>query len=133
MSTGTVGILNVGAGDIKLSFDPNDPAECIRAARVVQDMLKRGFALLIETVQPDGTKLYRRAREFDPATCEYIIADLDPVAAERADREELEHEAKPAAEASVGTPAEKPKAGIKHRRVKASESRAVAVGRTAGG
>ena len=31
--TGDVGILNVGAGDVKLSFDTRNPAERIRAAR----------------------------------------------------------------------------------------------------
>lgn len=32
--SGTVGILNVGAGDIELSFNPENPTERIRAARI---------------------------------------------------------------------------------------------------
>lgn len=55
-NTGSVGILNVGTGDIRLAFDKNNPAECIRAARIVKDMLRRGFALLVE-VEPGK---YRR-------------------------------------------------------------------------
>ncbi|MEO8391171.1 hypothetical protein [Polaromonas sp.] len=38
---GSVGILNVGDGDTKLSFDPKNPAERIRAARIVRDMIRR--------------------------------------------------------------------------------------------
>lgn len=52
---GSVGILNVGAGDTKLIFDKNSPADCIRAARIVKDMLRRGYALLVEVEQPNGT------------------------------------------------------------------------------
>lgn len=35
---GEVGVLNVGAGDTKLSFDPSNQADRIRAARIVKDM-----------------------------------------------------------------------------------------------
>lgn len=45
---GQIGILNVGAGDTKISFDKNNPAERIRSARIVTDMLRRGYALLVE-------------------------------------------------------------------------------------
>ena len=45
---GQIGVLNVGAGDTKLSFDKNNPAEMIRSARIVTDMLRRGYALLVE-------------------------------------------------------------------------------------
>lgn len=82
--TGTVGILNVGAGDTKLSFDPRNPAERIRAARIVRDMIRRGYALLVE-VAPGQ---YQRATDFDEARCEYIIADFDPVTAAEADSAE---------------------------------------------
>jgi hypothetical protein len=82
-----IGILNVGAGDTKLVFDKNNPAECIRAARIVKDMLRRGYALLVDV----GEGKTQRVLDFDETQCEYIIADLDPVAAEAADREEQEH------------------------------------------
>src|SRR6266446_2321255 len=76
--TGEVRILNVGTGDIKLIFDKNNPAEMIRSARIVKDMIRRGYALLIEVERPDGTKLYQRAWDFKEDTYEYIIADFDP-------------------------------------------------------
>lgn len=42
--TGTLGILNVGAGDTKLSFDPSNPAECIRALglTLIAELAERG-------------------------------------------------------------------------------------------
>lgn len=39
---GQIGILNVGAGDTKLTFDKNNPAERIRSARIAHLMLMRG-------------------------------------------------------------------------------------------
>ncbi len=93
MSTGTVGILNVGAGDIRLEFNSADPAERIRAGRVVRDMLRRGFALLIE-VERDGKKAFERALDFDEAKACYIIADFDSAKAEEADAwGQVNHEA----------------------------------------
>ena len=38
---GSVAVLNVGAGDLKLSFDPKNPAELKKAAGIVKDMLAR--------------------------------------------------------------------------------------------
>lgn len=129
---GTVGVLNVGAGDIKLSFDPANPAERIRAARIVKDMLRRGYALLVER-EVDGKKAYQRAHDFDENTCEYILADFDPVAAAKADEEE-------SADATDTDPAQAREAahqkGTPRRgksRVPAESTRAVSVGRTAGG
>lgn len=117
-------ILNVGEGDIKLSFDKDNPAERIRAARIVKDMLRRGYALLVE-VDP-GSGSYVACKEFDEETCEYIIADMDPLAAERADEQETEAKAKTA-------PKEKRKPGRPSRKVPADGTRAVAVSKTAGG
>jgi len=138
---GEVGLLNVGTGDIRLSFDPNNPAERIRAARVVKDMLRRGYALLVEH-EINGVKGFRRALDFDENTYEYVIADLDPLAAAAADAEEPKHvqvqeerssaTAEPAANPPVAAPAPTPnKRGRK--RVPVESARAVAVARTAGG
>jgi hypothetical protein len=77
---GEIAILSVGAGDTKLTFDNKNPAETIRAARIVTDMLRRGYALLVEVEQPDGTSAFQRVREFREDTCEYVIADFDPTA-----------------------------------------------------
>lgn len=74
--SGELGILNVGAGDTKLSFDPTKPADCERAAAVVMDMLTRGYAIMVQVGEREGKPLYMRAESFDPATCEYLIVGL---------------------------------------------------------
>ena len=117
---GEVGILNVGAGDTKLSFDPKNPIERERAARIVTDMLKRGYALLVQVGEKKGEPVYQRAKAFDPKTCEYIIAGG------------------PDEEINIGGPGMEPHRGPgrprkAERRVPAHSTRAVAVGRTAGG
>lgn len=76
-------ILNVGAGDTKITFDPNNISERIRS----KDMLRRGYALLVE-VERDGEKKWERAVDFDETKCEYIIADFDPVEAALARKRE---------------------------------------------
>lgn len=122
--TGTVAILNVGAGDTKLTFDPTKPAEVARAAKIVKDMIRRGFVLLIEVGRDDKGPIYRRADDFDEKTAEYIIAG------EVHDEE---------AEASTSAPTPEPRAGKRKtnrppkRRVAASSTNAVSVARTAGG
>jgi len=74
---GELSILSVADGDMKITFTKDDAAESIRAQRVIEDMLKRGYALLVE-VERDGVKAFERAQGFDPATGEYLIADFDP-------------------------------------------------------
>jgi hypothetical protein len=133
--SGTVGILNVGAGDTKLVFDPKNPMEALRSARIVRDMLRRGYALFVE-VERDGEKRFERALDFIEGTGEYVIADLEPTAA-AAPQEmttDAEIEAAPRPEAATST-ASAPtlRRGGGRRAVKASSTRAVAVARTAGG
>ncbi len=133
-----IGILNVGAGDTKLIFDKDNPAECIRAARIVTDMLRRGYALLVE-VDVGGVKKFQRVKEFRPETCEYVIADFDPMVAATEDaKEEQVHEeieqASAAPAAGEGTPG-KSKRGRKggSRVIPATGARGVAVPHMAGG
>lgn len=138
---GSVAVLNVGEGDTKLTFDKNNPQECIRAARIVTDMIRRGYALLVE--DPPGSGTFRRVKAFDENTFEYIIADFDPVAAAEADRVEAESteertdEPESAEAAGSAPPARaegKPRRGRPStKRVAASSARAVSVGRSAGG
>lgn len=124
--TGEIGILNVGAGDTKLSFDPTNPAERIRAGRIVRDMIRRGYALLVEVDKDaDGKARYQRAEDFDEARCEYIIADFDPVVAAEHDEAEAPPASKPALVKGRG-----PK---KTRRIDAAKTTGVAVARVAGG
>lgn len=130
---GELSVLNVGVGDTKISFDPSKPAEVKRACAMVVDMLKRGFAILIEAGKDgEGRPLYRRAHDFDPETAEYIIAGDPP------EQEEAHEETE--AEAGAGLPAKRKaprssgrgaKAGTS--RVPAAGTKAVAVARVAGG
>lgn len=142
---GSLSILNVGAGDTKLTFDNSNPAEAIRAARIVKDMLRRGYALLVE-VERGGQKAYERALEFREGTAEYIIADFDPVQAEAADKQENSNHKEINGESGqdeagnqdceAGNPAATGESGKKRGRrrgVPASSTRAVAVARSAGG
>jgi hypothetical protein len=138
-TTGTVAILNVGAGDTKLSFDPSNPAERIRAARIVRDMIRRGYALLIETGEVDGKKQYQRATDFNEQTCQYIIADFDPIIAAEHDAHEEDHGHQqeqtqsgtaPSAAAAVA-PARRGRG--RPRKVDAGSASAVAVAPIAGG
>lgn len=122
---GEVGILNVGAGDTKLVFDPRKPAEVERASRIVKDMIRRGFALLIQIGEQDGEPIYRRARDFDETTAEYIIAGDAGVT-------ESEHDEKPAGAAGRSGKA-KGAGKARIRRIPAASTNAVAVARTAGG
>lgn len=122
MTTGTIGILNVGAGDTKLSFDSSKPKEVKRAAKVVKDMLERGYAIMVEVGKDDKGPLYRRAEEFDPATNEYIIMG----APEEDDEEE------PKTAPSAKAPKAR-KGTTSRRRIPASKTHAVAVARSAGG
>lgn len=136
---GSIGILNVGAGDTKLSFDPAKPEETKRAAAVVEDMLKRGFAILVQVGERDGRPLFQRAESFDPETCEYIIVGTPPPPTPSI--EGIDKTASPEAVADdAGAPRRrKSRKGVKlgayksKTRVPAASTRAVAVARSAGG
>jgi hypothetical protein len=145
---GELGILNVGAGDTKLTFDPNNLADTIRAKRIVKDMLRRGYAIVIE-VPPKvegGAKSWQRVLDFLEDSAEYIIADLDPEIAAAADAQEEQHEeigsaeaGAPAAVDAEGTEAPTPRkrgrpAGKrKLRSIPAAKTRGTVIARTAGG
>lgn len=130
---GEVAILNVSAGDTKLTFDPNNPAETERASKTVKDMLRRGYAILIEAGKDKktGEPLYRRAHDFDPETNEYIIAGAP------ADEPEEQNGDTTAGNGDAGPdkPAARGRRGGRKSttRVPAEGTKAVAVARTAGG
>jgi hypothetical protein len=70
---GSLSVLNCGAGDLKFRFDKDDPEEVVRAKKVIEDMLKRGYTLLVEV---DGE--LRRASGFDPAKGCYVVTEPPP-------------------------------------------------------
>src|SRR5271167_3602660 len=74
-------ILNVGDGDTKISFDKDKPQERDRACRIIQDMLRRGYAILVQAGEKDGRPIFYRATDFDPQTAEYIVAGMPEEAA----------------------------------------------------
>lgn len=132
---GSVGILNVGAGDTKLTFDPKKPDEVKKSAKIVADMIKRGFVLLIEVGKgDDGEPIYRRAKAFDEKTCEYIIAGT--IADDATTTTEQINDKKQAGAPPRQSQKTEP-LGTRGRRsttrIPASSTSAVAVSRTAGG
>jgi hypothetical protein len=106
-------VLTVGDGDTRLTFDIDKPEERERACKIVTDMLRRGFAILVQTGVKDGKPVYTSATGFDPKTAEYIIADVPDEA--------------------VGTPPKRAGKRGQYRRKSAATTPAVAVPRRAGG
>lgn len=123
---GTLGVLNVANGDTKLSFDPNNPQERIRAARIVKDMLRRGYALMVD----DGNGIFRRVTDFDESKCEYIIADFDPVMAAEEDEKQGANNGSTFEQAATPTAGTRAK---KNHRIPAEKTRGVSIARSAGG
>lgn len=124
--TGQLAILNVSAGDTKLTFDPGNKGETRRACAVVTDMLRRGFCVLVEVGKNEQGPLYQRVKAFDPLTAEYIIAGEPP-----------EQEEQPAHVEAPSSPppsrARGRKASATVQRIDARKSSAVAIAPTAGG
>lgn len=119
---GSVGILNVGAGDTKLVFDNSNPDETAKSAAIVKDMIRRGFVLLIEVGRDDKGAIYRRAHDFDENTAEYIVAGAPT-------EQETRHEQKP----SIPPRRSRQAKAQPKQRISASSTNAIAVARTAGG
>jgi len=154
---GVLEILNVQGGDVKITFDKQNTAETIRARRIVTDMLRRGYALVVE-VDRNGERAYERIQGFDEAKGEYIVADFDPMAAHESDLDEaadrlrrvqeeedrirdLKQGQRPTAPSgdtaeqppSAESPTEKKKRGPHSKRMPMESTKATAVGRSAGG
>lgn len=73
---GTLNVLNVTEGDVKLTFDSTKPEEVEKAKATVMDMLRRGYCVLVEIGQDEHGPVYRRVQEFDASTTEYIVAGV---------------------------------------------------------
>lgn len=104
--SGHIDILNVGEGHLEVKWSEGDVIEQARAERIIQDMLKRGYALFVHGT--DGALL--RVKAFDVKHSSYIIADGPTV---------------------PSTSEEIPEQPL--RRCKASRTKATVVGRSAGG
>mgnify|MGYP006969488450 CR=1 FL=1 len=74
----TLDILNVGLGDLKISFDSDDPDDVKRAKEVVQDMLRQGYMIFVEDgTDKEGRPKLKRVRRFNAKRCEYIVTEKD--------------------------------------------------------
>jgi hypothetical protein len=113
MNTGTLEVLNVGEGDIKITFNGDDPMEAERARRIIGDMLARGYALFLHGKNDKLIRVHR----FKPNTNTYLIADGPDLPAETEPLAARPEYAK-----------DKPM-----REIKASKAKATVVGRSAGG
>lgn len=69
MMTGSLCVPNVGLGDIEVRFNHHDSAERDKALRMLTDMQKRGYAILVRL--DDGS--YTRAVEIDTARGCYVV------------------------------------------------------------
>jgi len=125
---GTLSILNVYEGDVKITFDTKDAAETIRARRMIQDLIRRGYALLIEV---EGA--YQRAIDFDEKVGEYVIADFDPSYRQKSNEEEGEDEREEEKESEEAEAPPKIRSRRGRRRISMEATNAVAIARSAGG
>lgn len=122
-------ILNCGAGHLEIRFDEKDVIEIERAKRIIQDMLRRGYALFVHG--PDNTLI--RVKRFDAAKGVYIIADGPTIAPEPS---EVQDDPR-----ATPTPPEQTDGGVKRGRgrprkekeVPMAEAKVTVVGRSAGG
>lgn len=110
--TGSLSVLNCGAGDIEVRFNQHQPEEVERAISMLKDMQRQGYAILVKN--DDGS--YSRAVEIDAARGLYVISG-DPASTE---------------DVTPIEPTQK-KRGRARRTAPIASSHAVGVARSAGG
>lgn len=102
---GMLEVLSVGKGDIKLSIDSDKPDDVENARKIIEEMLSKGYGIFVET-----DKGLSRVKKFNPKRMTYVISEV------------VENpEAQPAGKRT------------REREVPVAESKAKAIGRTAGG
>lgn len=117
---GRLDVLNCGEGHLEVRFEANDPIETARAERIIQDMLRRGYALFVHGT--DETLI--RVKEFDAKKGVYIIADGPTIPPEA-----VPMEPEPVSVPLVPRPRGRPR----KMAVPIAKARATVVGRSAGG
>ena len=125
--TATLDVLNVGLGDLKLRFNPDDAADVERAQSTIEALLRQGYAICIE--KADGR--YARVKRFDRANDCYIVSEVGSgnQASAQAGQESGEIEAEGAAKPR-GRGRGRAVAESKHPR---GSTKATALGPSAGG
>lgn len=111
LSRGMLEVLSVGKGDLKIEIG-NSNADRAKAQRLIEDMLRKGYTLFVETA--DGPL---RVRKFLPDEMAYLVADVPDVVAAAPDPGEVPP---------------RPARG-RGRLVPVAGSKTTAIGRTAGG
>lgn len=112
MLAGVLDVLSIGKGDLRLVVGGDAPEEIEKARRIIEQMLKAGYAIFVET--DAGPK---RVKKFNAHRMTYLVSEIP---------EETEPE--PAAK-----PRGRPKKKAVETDVPVAGSKATAVGRTAGG
>ncbi len=120
LPTGSLCVLNVGAGDIRVTFNQQDKGESAKAIKMLQDMQARGYFIAVEL--PDGS--YTRVQQVDASRGRYVIT--------------VPEEAQVPPEAEPVKPTRYSKGGNGRRAgkrvsVPVSKSKAIGVARSAGG
>lgn len=70
-SSGVLDVLQIGRGHLRMTIEEGNGVDVERARRVLEDMMRRGYAIFVE--EPDGTT--HRVLEFDPERFVYVIDD----------------------------------------------------------
>lgn len=124
---GQIDILSCNDGHAEIHVNASDPISLTRAERIIQDMLRRGYALFVTGA--DGALI--RVKSFDPVTKCYVIGDGPLYAGEVTPATE---ERKPATARQLDTPPRtKGKRGPGPRKVPVADVHTTAVPRSAGG
>lgn len=106
---GVLEVLSIGKGDLKLTIGGDNPEDTEKARKLIEEMLKKGYAIFVET-----DKGPTRVKKFNARRMTYIISEVPD---------------EPALEPAKAKPARK----VKETHVPVAGSRATAVGRTSGG
>lgn len=110
---GSLDVLSIGKGDLRITIG-GDADDTEKARKLITEMLEKGYAIFVET--DEGLT---RVKRFMPKRMTYVISDFG---------DELDAVAEPAPVTSKTRPR-----GKRTREVPVGGSKAVAVGRTAGG
>lgn len=116
---GQIDILNCAKGHAEVHIDTADPVSLARSSRIIEDMLRRGYALF---VSGDDDALIR-VEKFDAAKGVYVIGDGPLYAGETPPAKEIAEPPKP--KGKPGRP--------KSREVPVAAVHTTAIPRTAGG
>ena len=72
---GQLDVLNVGKGHMKFNFNKDDEEEVKQARQVIEDMLSRGYRILVEgtTNDKNGNPRLYPVKKFNPDRDTYLI------------------------------------------------------------